>query len=151
MEILHRATRPAWLSMAKKKSKRRRSPKTISILNVLESLTYASIISEGVAGTSVFGLLGPTDLQQSSVYDAGLNQSSMTWTGGSALSLGDIVSQPGQAVQIMQTNFSNNWKNMAVASFVTGLTFKFGRRLMRRPISNINRNIMKPLGVGVRV
>ena len=137
--------------MAKRKSKRRRSPKTISLLNVLESLTYASIITEGVAGTSVFGLFGPTDLAQTSVYDAGLGTSSMTWTGGGALSLGDIVQSPGQAVSIMQSNFANNWKNMAVASFVTSLTFKFGRRLMRRPISNINRNIMKPLGVGIRV
>ncbi len=137
--------------MPRRKTKRRKSPKTISVLNVLESLTYASIISEGVAGTSVFGLFGDTDLQQTSVYDQGLGTSSMTWTGGSALSLGDIMSQPTQAVSIMQTNFANNWKNMAVASFVTGITFKWGRRLMRRPISNINRNIMKPLGVGIRV
>ena len=137
--------------MAKRKTKRRRSPKTISVMNVLESLTYASIISEGVAGTSVFGLFGDTDLQQSSVYDQGLGTSSMTWTGGGSLSLGDLVTEPAQALSIMQTNFSNNWKNMAVASFVTGLTFKFGRKLMRRPISNINRNIMKPLGVGIRV
>ena len=137
--------------MAKRKAKRRSSPKTISVLNVLESLTYASIITEGVAGTSVFGLFGDTDLTSSSVYDQGLGTSSMTWTGGSALSLGDIMSQPTQAVSIMQTNFANNWKNMAVASFVTGITFKWGRRLMRGPISNINRNIMKPLGVGIRV
>jgi len=137
--------------MAKRKTKRRRSPKTIGLLNVLESLTYATIISEGVAGTSVFGLLGDTDLSQTSVYDQGLGTSSMTWTGGSALSLGDIVTEPTQALSIMQTNFSNNWKNMAVASFVTGISFKWGRRLMRRPISNINRNIMKPLGVGIRI
>ena len=137
--------------MAKRKSKRRKSPKTISVLNVLESLTYATIITEGVAGTSVFGLLGDTDLQQSSVYDQGLGTSSMTWTGGSAISLGDIVTKPTQALAIMQGNLSSNWKNMAVASFVTGLTFKWGRALMRRPISNINRNIMKPLGIGIRV
>jgi|TARA_B100000745_G_scaffold299757_1_gene251356 hypothetical protein len=137
--------------MAKRKSKRRKSPKTISVLNVLESLTYATIITEGVAGTSVFGLLGDTDLQQSSVYDQGLGTSSMTWTGGSAISLGDIVTEPTQALAIMQGNLSSNWKNMAVASFVTGLTFKWGRALMRRPISNINRNIMKPLGIGIRV
>jgi len=137
--------------MAKRKSKRRKSPKTISVLNVLESLTYASIITEGTLGTSVFGLFGDTDLAQTSVYDQGLATSTTSWTGGSALSLGDIMSQPTQAVSIMQTNFANNWKNMAVASFVTGITFKWGRRLMRRPISNINRNIMKPLGVGIRV
>ncbi len=137
--------------MAKRKTKRRRSPKTIGLLNVLESLTYATILSEGVAGTSVFGLFGDTDLQQSSVYDQGLGLSTMSWTGGSALSLGDIVSEPGQALSIMQTNFSNNWKNMAVSSFVTGLTFKFGRRLLSRPINNINRNIMSKIGVGIRI
>jgi len=124
----------------------------ISVLNVLESLTYATILTEGVAGTSVFGLItGGTDLQQSSVYDAGLGTSSMTWQGGSALSLGDIATEPGQAIQIMQTNFMNNWRGMALSSFFTGLTFKFGRRLLRRPINNINRNIMKPLGMGIKV
>jgi len=137
--------------MAKRKSKRRKSPKTISVLNVLESLTYANILTEGVAGTSVFGLFGDTDLTSTSVYDQGLGISTTTWSGGQALSLGDIMSQPTQAVSIMQGNFASNWKNMAVASFVTGITFKWGRRLMRRPISNINRNIMKPLGVGIRV
>ena len=138
--------------MAKRKTKRRRSPKKIGILNVLESLTYASILPEGVAGTSVFGLLtGDTDLMQSSVYDQGLGVSTMTWTGGSALSLGDIATNPGQAVSIMQTNFMNNWKNMAVSSFFTSITFKFGRRLLRAPINNINRNIMAPLSLGIKV
>ena len=137
--------------MAKRKPKRRRSPKTIGLLNVLESLTYASIISEGVAGTSVFGLFGPTDLTQSSVYDQGLGISTTTWSGGQSLSLGDMISEPGQALSIMQTNFMGSWKNMAVQSFVTGLSFKFGRRLLRRPINNINRNIMKNIGLGIRV
>jgi hypothetical protein len=137
--------------MAKRKFKRRKAPKTISVLNVLESLTYATIISEGVAGSSVFGLLGDTDLTSTSVYDQGLGTTSMTWTGGTSLSLGDIVTEPTQALAIMQTNFSNNWKNMAVASFVTGISFKWGRALMRRPINNINRNIMRPLGVGIRI
>jgi len=137
--------------MAKKGKKRRRSPKMISVLNVLESLTYATILTEGVAGTSVFGLLtGGTDLQQSSVYDAGLNVTTSAWTGGAALSLGDIATEPGQAIQIMQTNFMNNWRGMALSSFFTSLTFKFGRRLLRQPINNINRNIMKPLGMGIK-
>lgn len=118
----------------------------------MESLTYASILTEGVAGTSVFGLLtGDTDLVQSSVYDQGLGISTTTWTGGSALSLGDIATNPGQAVSIMQTNFMNNWKNMAVSSFFTSITFKFGRRLLRAPINNINRNIMAPLSLGIKV
>jgi len=138
--------------MAKKKGKRRRGPKMISVLNVLESLTYASILTEGVAGTSVFGLLtGGTDLQSSSVYDSGLGVTSTTWTGGSALSLGDIATEPGQAIQIMQANFMNNWRGMAISSFFTSLTFKFGRRLLRAPINNINRNIMKPLAIGIKV
>ena len=138
--------------MAKRKTKRRRSPKTISVLNVLESITYASILSEGIAGTSVFGLFGATDLTQSSVYDQGLGTTTMgAWSGGGSLSLGDFVTEPAQALSIMQGNFSSNWKNMAVASFVTGLSFKWGRALLRRPINNINRNIMKNLGLGVRI
>ena len=66
--------------------------------------------------------------------------------------MGDIVSQPGQALSVMSTNLQNNLVPMAVASLVTGVGFRFGKRLLRRPIGNINRNIMKPLlGAGIKL
>ena len=138
--------------MAKRKKSRRRAPKTTSILNVLESLTYATILTEGVAGTSVFGLItGATDIGQGTGETFGGITTYSNPVGVGSLSLGDIISEPSIAISTMTQNFNNNWQGMAVQSFLVSLTFKFGRRLMRRPINNINRNIMKPLGMGVRV
>jgi hypothetical protein len=40
---------------------------------------------------------------------------------------------------------------MAVSSIGIGISFKFARKLLRAPIANVNRNLMKPLGIGVRL
>ena len=42
----------------RKKAKRRRSPKTISLLNIAESYAYASVLTSGVMGNSPIGVLG---------------------------------------------------------------------------------------------
>ena len=139
--------------MARRSMKRKapRRSRAVSALNVLESYMYANILSQGLAGSSPIAMLtGDTDLQMvtgtafGQTYDLGVS-------GASQISLGDIVSSPGLALDAFSTNFMNNYQNMAVQSLVTGLTFKFGKKLLRRPISNINRNIMKPLGVGIKL
>lgn len=138
--------------MAKRKKATRRRPKTTSLLNVLESLSYATILTENIAGNSVFGLItGATDIGQGPGETfAGIT----TYTqpvGVASLSLGDIISEPSIAISSMTQNFNNNWQTMAVQSFLVSLTFKFGRRLLRAPINNINRNLMAPLKMGVRI
>jgi len=65
--------------------------------------------------------------------------------------LADIVSTPDQAFGALQANMESNWQAMAIQSLGVGLTFKFGKKLLRRPISNVNRNIFKPLGMGVKL
>jgi len=75
----------------------------------------------------------------------------MIAVGGGAISLGDIVSSPDQAFGIVQSNFMNNYQQMAVQSIGVGIGFKLGKRLLRRPISNVNRNIFKPLGAGFKL
>jgi hypothetical protein len=136
------------------RTKRRRS-RAISALNLLESYTYASILSEGLAGTSPIGMItGDTDLssrQQLTSYSGGQLNYSTVVSGAGEISLGDIISQPGLAVATLQSNFMNNYQAMAVQAFGTRLAFKFGKRLLRQPINNINRNIMKPLGVGIKL
>jgi hypothetical protein len=136
------------------KPKRRRS-RAISALNLLESYTYASILSEGLAGTSPIGMItGDTDLssrEQLTSYSGGQFNYSTVVSGAGEISLGDIISQPGLAVATLQSNFMNNYQTMAVQAFGTRLAFKFGKRLLRQPIANINRNIMKPLGVGIKL
>ena len=99
----------------RKKARRRRSPKTMSLINLAESYAYATTITGGVFGNSPVGLLG--------FGDAGVGSTAIT----------------------------ANYQAMAVQAIGIGLTFKFAKKLLRKPISNVNRNLMKPLGIGVRI
>ncbi len=135
-----------------RKKKRSRRRKTFSILNALEAYVYATILTEGVAGTSPWGLItGATDLK-STVTTGGVGRGDMVISGQGEISLGDLMSQPQLALDQMATNFQNNLIPMSIAALTTSFTFRLGRRMLRRPISNINRNIIKPaLGAGVRL
>ena len=76
----------------------------------------------------------------------------MTTTGADIISLSDFASEPTLAIAKMSSNFRSNIVPMATASLATGLAFNVGRRVLRRPINNINRNIMKPLlGAGIKL
>ena len=99
--------------MAKRKSKRRRSRKSFSVLSALEAYVYATILTEGVAGTSPMGFItGQGDL-------------------------GTVTSTT-----------SDSWHGSQTLSTVT----VGAGRLLRKPIANINRNIMKPaLGAGIKL
>jgi len=129
----------------RKKAKRRRSPKTISLLNIAESYAYASVLTGGVLANSPVGVLG---------FDgsgaAGGAGYGMTTTNG-AMTLSSIVSDPGTSFDSMSANFMANYQAMAVSAIGIGITFKFAKKLLRKPISNVNRNLMKPLGIGVRL
>lgn len=145
--------------MARKKRSRSRRRASFSVLNALEAYVYATILTEGVAGTSPIGLItGKTDLGMTAgqtVTDSwhGTQQlTSGSLTGAGEISLGDIMSEPGLALNQMSANFQNNLAPMAIAAFTTSITFRVGKRLLRKPIANINRNIMKPaLGAGIRL
>jgi len=126
----------------RRKAKPRRSPKTMSLINLAESYAYATTITSGVFGNSPVGLIG--------FGDAGVGSTAMTTTNG-GLSLQSIISDPGSSFDTMQANFTANYQAMAVQAIGIGLTFKFAKKLLRKPISNVNRNLMKPLGIGVRL
>jgi len=132
----------------KAKSTRRRSPKTISVLNTMESLTYASILTEGLAGTSLLGLFGKGDLR---APQAGYSGPITFVNPDGVVSLQDMINQPALALQAVQGNFMNNYQSMALSAFYTNIGYRFGRKLLRKPIANVNRNIMKELGLGVRI
>jgi len=129
----------------RRKAKRRRSPKTISLLNIAESYAYASVLTGGVMGNSPVGVLG---------FDgsgaAGGAGYGMTTTNG-AMTLTSIVSDPGSSFDTMSANFMANYQAMAVSAIGIGITFKFAKKLLRKPLANVNRNLMKPLGIGVRL
>ena len=146
--------------MARRKTPRRRSRKSFSILNALESLTYAEIISRGLTGTGVMGFItGEQDLgytKNVTVTDSSFgglaSQTGSQLEGTAEISLMDLVSQPSLAIGEMQSNLSSNLVPMAVGAATTAVTFNVGRRLLRKPINNINRNLMAPLlGRGIRL
>jgi len=129
----------------RKKAKRRRSPKTISLLNIAESYAYASVLTGGLMGNSPVGILG---------FDgsgaAGGAGYGMTTTNG-AMTLQSIISDPGSSFDSMSSMFMANYQAMAVSAIGIGITFKFAKKLLRKPIANVNRNLIKPLGIGVRL
>ena len=139
----------------RKKASRRRSPRVVSLLNVAESYAYANVLTSGLMGTTPVGFVrGDTDLGMKSISSYNqLTGNTMTdvAVGGGAISLGDIVSAPDQAFGIVQNNFMNNYQAMAVQSIGIGIGFRLGKRLLRRPISNVNRHIFKPLGAGFKI
>jgi len=129
----------------RKKAKRRRSPKTISLLNIAESYAYANVLTGGVMGNSPVGVLG---------FDgsgaAGGAGYGMTTTNG-AMTLTSIVSDPGSSFDTMSANFMANYQAMAVSAIGIGITFKFAKKLLRKPIANVNRNLLAPIGIGVKL
>ena len=138
----------------RKKASRRRSPRAVSLLNVAESYAYANILTSGLMGTTPVGFVtGATDLgyKMTSVGIGMRPEQTLSVVGSEAISLGDIVSSPDQAFGIVQSNFMNNYQQMAVQSIGVGIGFKLGKRLLRRPISNVNKNIFKPLGAGFKL
>jgi len=139
--------------MAPRRKKKRVVRRSFSLLNALESYTYASILSQGIAGTTPFGMLtGEGDLVSTPLNDIRLGVSDMVVSGQDQISLADIAQNPGLAFSEMGKNLKANIVPMAVASLMTGVSFRFGRRLLRRPIANINRNLVKPmLGAGIRI
>ena len=129
----------------RKKAKRRRSPKTISLLNIAESYAYASVLTGGVLANSPVGVLG----FDGSAGGAGYGMT--TTSGAGAMTLSSIVSDPGSSFDSMSANFMANYQAMAVSAIGIGITFKFAKKLLRKPIANVNRNLLKPIGIGVRL
>ncbi len=74
-----------------------------------------------------------------------------TTNGAGSMTLTSIVSDPGSSFDTMSANFMANYQAMAVSAIGIGITFKFAKKLLRKPIANVNRNLMKPLGIGVRL
>ena len=148
--------------MARKK-KRSYRRKSFSIINGLEALVYASILTEGTAGASVWEFVtGKADLKGGTPFftsytmqyseNGGGGGSGNGLEGAGAISISDIATNPSTALAVMAANFQANLLPMAIAGFTTSVGFRIGKRLLRMPISSVNRNIIKPaLGAGIRL
>lgn len=125
----------------------------MSLINIAESYAYATILTEGLMGTSPVGVItGASDIKaiQSSASRSLVSDYS-TYSGTEEISLADLVASPDVAFSQINSNMMSNWQAMAIQSLTVGLTFKFGKKLLRRPVANVNRNIFKPLGMGVKL
>jgi len=130
----------------RKKSKRRRGPKQFSVINAIEAYAYANLLTEGLAGVSPVGFItGTSDISLD--YSNG----ALVVSGADQLTLSEMITHPGTAFAGMQSNFMANYQTMAVQAIGIGVGFKVAKKLLRRPISNVNRNIMKPLGIGIKL
>ena len=145
--------------MARRKKKtRRRSPKTIKLLNVAESLAYANILTTNVFNTDAWNFVtGKDNLALGSsatfqgVYDAALAGSYGAKTGADAITLKELISNPTVGMGVAAENATNNWQTAVIQTVGVQIGFKLGKKLMRKPISQLNRNVMKPLGLGISI
>ena len=139
--------------MARRKKSRRRRDTSIKLLNIMEAYAYADIGSRGIMGASPWEVItGGSSVGTSKVYDSGLGLTSMVSTGvGQEVTLTEMLQHPDMAFSAMQSNAMANWQAMVIGSLGVSIGFKLGKKLMRRPIANVNRNIFKPLGIGVKL
>ena len=145
----------------RRKAKRTRRRKTFSLLNAAESFGYATILSQGIFRTNpVNFILGDTDLSPSNTWTpAGVANSASYYAGefgagigADAITLGDILKEPGFAFAVSSNRAMMNAPSMAIQSIALGAGFRIMKRLLRAPLNNVNRNIVKPvLGAGVRI
>jgi len=144
--------------MAKRKAKRRRRKPAFSLLNALEAFTYAEIVARGTTGGGVYSFItGATDLGYSksiTVTDSawGSSATGAQLVGTTQISLGDLMTEPSLALMQIAQNFQSNLIPMSLSAFSTSIGFRIGKRLLRKPISSINRHLVKPaLGAGIRL
>jgi hypothetical protein len=122
----------------------------IKVLNILESYTYASIMSRGLMGGSPLAVLtGKGDIESYNETDRNFLASGYPGVGlrpgAQVVSLMDIIEKPGDSLAVITGNARNNLLSMAFQSFTFGFGFRIAKNLLRRPIANVNKNIMKPI------
>ena len=139
----------------KRKSSPRRRSRATSLLNLAESYAYADVLTSGVMGTTPLGFVtGKADIGMQRVGSYNQltgNTSSMQLVGTDVISLADITTSPGESFNAMQSNFQSNYMNMFYRAAAINVSFKLGKRLLRGPISSVNKSIFKPLGAGFKL
>ena len=128
--------------MARRKTRRRRSPRTFNLYSAFVGYGNLAILTQGIAGTSPVGMItGGADTFTSSGAYA---------TGGPAVTLADILQNPSSAYMTMSSNARANAANMAIQALTFNAGAKVFRKVMRMPFREANK-VIKPLGLGVRL
>jgi len=136
--------------MARRRTKRKtRRRKTFSFINAAESLAYANIISTGLFRANIAEWIFGGEMVPGGVETGGWGV--VGGQGGYALGLAELIRDPSLFGQVAG-NARANAASMAINATITGVSFRIFKRLMRRPLANVNRNVMKPLlGAGIRL
>ena len=139
--------------MVKRKKGARRRKAAFSILNAVEAFIYAEILMRGTTGSGVLGFFtGEGDIGIGPGETIGGITTYSQPVGVGEISLNDLMVNPGLAIATVSTNFKTNLLPMALASFTTSISFRIGRKLLRRPLASVNKSIIKPaLGAGIRL
>ena len=137
----------------RKKATKRRGPKSFGIISAIESYAYASILTQGLFDASpVEFLTGPDNVtaeglaltpSQTQTYFQQNPTKGATY-GANPLSLRDIVGNPGFAANAILGRGMANGINMAIQAATVSVSFRLFKRMLRRPLSNIQRNLITP-------
>lgn len=139
--------------MAKGKKGNRRRKAAFSILNALEAAIYGEILMRGTTGSGLLSFFtGEGDIGIGPAETIGGITTYSQPVGVGEISLSDLMQNPSLALATISSNFRSNLLPMSLAAFSTSVSFRIGRRLLRRPLASVNKNIVKPaLGAGIRI
>ena len=121
-----------------RRAPRRRTPKSIGILNTAEGLYQASIL------TKLAFNLNPLQFA--------LGDAVPGYGSGGGTSLTELIKDPSRFEQVAaRVSNPELVVKAGIMSAIGNAGFRLGRRFLRRPISQINTNIMNPLALGVKL
>ena len=148
--------------MARRRAtKRRRRTRSFSVLGAVESYAYASILNQGLFNNSPLNFLtGSDNLNPSatwpfdSVVDASMGNPKGYGSaiGADRITLRELLDDPGFVAATVVGRGQANMIPMAISAATVSVGMRLFKRMLRRPLSNIQRNLVKPaLGAGVRL
>lgn len=121
-----------------RRAPRRRTPKSIGILNTAEGLFQANIL------TKLAFNLNPLQFA--------LGDAVPGYGSGGGTSLTELIKDPSRFEQVAaRVSNPELVVKAGIMSAVGNAGFRLGRRFLRRPISQINTKIMNPLALGVKL
>ena len=122
----------------RRKAPRRRRDNSIKILNLAEGYAQANIVTEAFMKTN------PLEFVLGDVVP-GIQS-------GGGISLSELIRRPELFGSVAErASNPSTLAQVAIMSAFTNLAFRFGKRALRRPISLMNRQVFKPLALGVKL
>ena len=127
---------------ARRKKTRSRRKNVFRVLGALEAAIYANILTTNLAGAN---------LAEFVLGNMASGNGSYKLSGGGA-SIAELVARPELLQTLIMKNAGEKGMNIVIQSFLTGIFFRVGRRLMRKQLGTIQRQLVKPiLGPGISV